>query len=104
MASINDGLSCEFLFPNRTSPTSSATPLLASLSAETDRSDRAGLGGGSIVRLRGTGGGGISLFLSREVRDALGVSAVGSEGRERGVGNPPETRRGFGVDVGVENV
>lgn len=103
MVSISDGISCEFLFPNKTSPISSATPLLASLSTETDRTDLAGLGGGSIVRLRGTGGGGISLFLSREVRDAFGVSAVGSEGRERGVGNPPERRRAFGVDVGVEN-
>jgi hypothetical protein len=70
-----------------------------------DRTDLAGLGGGSIARLRGTGGGGISLFLleSREVRDAFGVSIEGSEGRERGVGNPPERRRAFGVDVGVES-
>src|SRR5258708_4721053 len=107
MASISDGISCEFLLPNKTSPTSSATPLLVSLSTETDRTDLAGLGGGSIVRLRGTGGGGISLFLleSREVRGAFGVMVGGSEGRERsavGVGNPPERRGAFGVDVGGE--
>lgn len=86
------------------SPTSSATPLLASLSTETDRTDLAGLGGGSIVLLWGTGGGGISLFLleSREVCGAFGVRVGGNEGRERGVGNPPERRGAFGVDVGVE--
>ena len=100
---MSDGISCELFPPNKTSPISSATPLLASLSTETDRTDLAGLGGGSIARLRGTGGGGISLFLleSREPRDAFGVSVEGSKGRERGV-NPPEIRGAFGVDVGVD--